>query len=155
MWQRRSLILGASRERAGLFTLIGAGLFMGGFLLGDHPGRLGSNILGLGVTLLVLTLVLSAFQAYLNGSTALAVLLSAAPPVGFLAQSMHWPPFPLTVLHLGLAVGLLFGVTGHLLGSQLATIREAAPEPSYRGQVALAALMFVVLGSYVLSSGNI
>lgn len=157
MWRRPSLLMGASRERAGLFTLIAVGLFVVGFLLGDPPGGLAPMIVQLGVTLLALTLIVTALQAYLNGSTAVALLSSAAPPVGFLARSMvmNWRPFHLRILHLGLALGLLFGVTGHLLGSQLASLRDTPSEPSFRGQVALAAVMFVVLGSYVLSSGNI
>ena len=152
MAQRHSTGAGASRKLAGLFTLIAAGLFIAGFLLTELP-----MILALGVALLVLTAVLTALQAYLNGSVPLALLLSAAAPLGFVVDSMlaSWRPFHLTMLHLGLSLGLLFGVTGHLIGSQLATIRDRAPEPSYLGQIALAVLMFVMLGSYVLSSGNI
>lgn len=151
MGNRLSVRVGVSRERAGLFTLIAAGLFVGGYLLTELP------MFELGVALLVLTAVLTALQAYFNGSITLALLLSAAAPLGFVVESMlpTWRPFHFTMLHLGLSIGLLFGVTGHLIGSQVVTIRDSAPEPSYRGQIAIAALMFVVLGSYVLSSGSI
>lgn len=151
MGNRQSVRVGVSRERAGLFTLIAAGLFVGGYLLTEL------TMFELGIALLVLTAVLTALQAYFNGSVPLAILLSVAPPFGFVAESMlsTWRPFDVTILHLGLSIGFLFGVTDHLIGSQLATVQDSAPDPSYRGQIAMAALMFVVLGSYVLSSGSI
>lgn len=144
--------VGTSPERAGLFTLIATGLFIAGFLLPEVP-----MVLGLGIALLVLTAILTALQAYFNGSVALALVLSVTAPLGFVVESMlpAWRPFLFTMLHLGLSLGLLFGGTGHLIGSQVATIRDGPVDPSYWGQIGISALMFVIIGSYVLSSGSI
>lgn len=83
MGQRHSVGMGASRERAGLFTLLAAGLFVAGFLLPEPP------MFELGIVLLVMTAVLTALQGYYNGSVLLAILLSAAAPLGFVVESVH------------------------------------------------------------------
>lgn len=145
--------VGASPKRASLFTLVAGAMFVAGVLLNEFAvGRAPGPMFDLGLLLLFLTLVLTAIQAYLNGSTMLALLLSVALPLGFVTEPIlhQWHPGLLEPLHLGLAVGLLFGVTGHLIGAQLTTVRETTSEPSYRGQIALAVLMFSMIGLYFL-----
>lgn len=150
--------VGVNRLRAILFTLVAGAMFAVGvlfteFVVGRKPGRM----FQLGVLLLFLLLVLTALQAYFNGSTALGLLTTIALPFGFwaaayLPQQRPFRSISLFDLRLGIAVGLLFGVTGHLLGAQLATLRDTASNPSYRGQLALAALMFGFLVWHLVSA---
>lgn len=138
---RRSVI-GESSLRAAVFVGICGGLTVAGYHLNGYDGPQ----IPLGLALLATLLVVMALQAYTNGSSLLPVLLSPAPVFAFWLPTTMLTPGPALYFKTAIAVtvGLLFGLTGHLIGVVLAERGRTGERSITVGTYFVAALLLLV-----------
>jgi|GEM_PF-4920036 len=142
MWndRRRTILIGASVARAGIFLAISLGLSIGLYVLLNDTGKLedafntwlSTNYNLIFAILLLLVLVVA--STYRNSGVLVGAALPVAPLLGyFLSGNIATVGTPTLrqYVHYGLQGGLLYGVpvgiVGYLFGRGLAYILETRP----------------------------
>lgn len=148
-------IVGESPRDATIFTLLVVAVFTSGVVAGDELLASGFPVTAFG--LLVLLAVGTAIQAFVNRSVALSLALSLALPLGvwsgtFLTGAQPARPPSLYALCLGATFSVLFGMTGHLVGMEVARWRDATGRrASSTEQWAIVGMLLLVVGIFLFA----